>query len=286
MHGLTRSIFISVFTAYVLAALIFSLLQLVQGTAPLMSWFGMCLAALAPVAFISWLYLAGRGRTSRHPVAISTVCGLGTAITMTANWRYGDASGSAHLWAGLCLLGWFIYLRWYSVFRHRTSKALIPGAELPDFTLLSLQGETIGSGSFRGKNLVLIFYRGNWCPLCSAQITELAEQYRNLQALNTEVVLVSSQPMGHSQQLANKFSAPMRFLHDENNTAAEQLGIKSRFGTPMGMQVFGYGNDTALPTVIITDTKGKILFVDQTDNYRVRPEPELYLRVLRKNEPI
>ena len=148
----------------------------------------------------------------------------------------------------------------------------------------SLQGESIRSDSFRGRNLVLIFYRGNWCPLCSAQISELAAQYRDLQATNTEVILVSSQPLGHIQRLADKFSVPIWFLHDENNTAAEQLGIKSRFGTPLGMQVLGYGNDTALPTVIITDTKGRILFVDQTDNYRVRPEPELFLQVLHKHE--
>ena len=35
-----------------------------------------------------------------------------------------------------------------------------------------------------------------------------------------------------------------------------------------------------LPTVIITDAKGKIVFADLTDNYRVRPEPETFLKVI------
>jgi len=35
-----------------------------------------------------------------------------------------------------------------------------------------------------------------------------------------------------------------------------------------------------LPTVIITDAEGKIIFADLTDNYRVRPEPDTFLKVI------
>ena len=46
------------------------------------------------------------------------------------------------------------------------------------------------------------------------------------------------------------------------------------------MQVFSYNSDTAMPTVIITDRNRLIRFSDQTDNYRVRPEPKTRLRIL------
>ena len=184
------------------------------------------------------------------------------------------------------LLAWFGYVRWYSVLGHRGSKALIPGTELPEFELQTLRGEPINSSSFRGRNHVLVFYRGNWCPLCSAQISELAAQYRKLQAADTEVVLISSQPQNHSLHLAKKFDAPMIFLRDKNNAAAGILGIKHRFGTPMGMQILGYDNDTALPTVIITNKQGTILHVDETDNYRLRPDPALFLDILMKHEAV
>jgi hypothetical protein len=52
----------------------------------------------------------------------------------------------------------------------------------------------------------------------------------------------------------------------------------------MGMQALGYDSETVLPTVIITGTDGLILWVHETDNYRVRPEPETYLAVLRDNQ--
>jgi len=276
-----RSFFISVFSGYIALACIYALVQLVRGTEPFFSWLGLALAAGSPLAFLAFLYLAGVARTARHPVAVSVFCGLGEAMTMAANWRYGTASGMVHLWAGLCLLAWIAYLKWYSIFTRRNSKSLVPGTLLPEFTLESLHGDPVSSTTFRGRHHVLVFYRGNWCPLCSAQIGELAAGYRKLQALDTQVVLISSQPQSHSRRLAQKHEAPMLFLRDAGNSAAKQLGIDHRFGTPMGLQALGYGNDTAMPTVVITDPNGTILFTDETDNYRVRPEPGLFLEVVR-----
>jgi peroxiredoxin len=279
--NLLRSIFISVFSGYIALAFFYGFVQLVRGMEPFVSWLGLTLSAGSPLAFLAYLYLAGTARTARHPVAVSVFCGLGLAITMTANWRYGAASGVIHLWAGLCLLAWFIYLKWYSRLSRGNRTGLGLGKTLPEFMLESLQGNTISSATFRGRHHVLVFYRANWCPLCSAQITELAASYRELKALDAQVVLISPQPQSHSRRLAKKHEAPMQFLRDPDNSAAKQLGIEHRFGTPLGLQALGYGNDTVMPTVIITAPDGTILFTDETDNYRVRPEPELFLEVIQ-----
>jgi hypothetical protein len=71
----------------------------------------------------------------------------------------------------------------------------------------------------------------------------------------------------------------MRFLVDTDNAMAKRLGIAAPNGLPMGMEVLGYDSDTVMPTVIMTDATGKILFADLTDNYRLRPEPETFLKV-------
>ena len=41
-------------------------------------------------------------------------------------------------------------------------------------------------------------------------------------------------------------------------------------------------SDTVMPTVIMTDASGTIIFADLTDNYRVRPEPDVFLEVFAK----
>lgn len=73
------------------------------------------------------------------------------------------------------------------------------------------------------------------------------------------------------------------FLTDEGNKAARALGVAIDNGLPMGMQMLGYDSETVMPTVIITDNNGKIIWNFETDNYRIRPEPDVYLEVLHKH---
>ena len=74
------------------------------------------------------------------------------------------------------------------------------------------------------------------------------------------------------------------FLTDEGNKAARILGIESENGIPLGMQMLGYDSETVLPTVIITDENGRVIWTHETDNYRVRPEPDVFLKVLRTHQ--
>jgi len=99
------------------------------------------------------------------------------------------------------------------------------------------------------------------------------------------IVLISPQSIKKNQSLAAHFDVPMVFLRDPNSIAAKQLGILHKWGTPMGMQLLGYDSDTVMPTVILTDTQGQIIFSDQTDNYRVRPEPAVIEALLRADNP-
>ena len=69
---------------------------------------------------------------------------------------------------------------------------------------------------------------------------------------------------------------------DEDNQAARILGIEALQGTPKGLEVLGYESDTVLPTAILTNQQGEVIYTDQTDNYRVRPEPETFIEVFQK----
>jgi peroxiredoxin len=116
-----------------------------------------------------------------------------------------------------------------------------------------------------------------------AQIKEVAASYQALEKLGVRVFLVSPQPETHTKELAKKFNVNYHFMIDERNQAASLLGIDAKDGTPKGMEVFGYDSDTVLPTAILTDQNGLIIFTDQTDNYRVRPEPDTFLRVFTEH---
>ncbi|MDH3902495.1 MAG: peroxiredoxin family protein [Xanthomonadales bacterium] len=278
--NLLKSVFISAFVTWLTLLSLYAFSRLALGTEPLLSWLGLALTAFAPLVFFLKAFLFKSPRTPRHPVEYSVLSGLGLAITMATSFRYGQAAGEIHIWAGVTLLAWLAYLRWYSVFRSRDAESLRVGAKLPDFQLETLDGHTVSSESFMAKPHLLLFYRGNWCPFCTAQIEELAQTYQRLEKMGVSVVLISSQPISKNQALAARFDISMTFLRDRENAAAKQLGIEHSWGTPMGLQILGYESDSVMPTLIVTNAQGQIVFSDQTDNYRVRPEPDTIAALL------
>lgn len=281
-----KSIFISCFVCWLLAASIYGAVQLASGAEPLLSWLGLTLAAAAPLAFFVRSFLLKTPRTPRHPVGYSVLSGAGLAIAMTASYRYGLVAGHTHLWAGLTVLGWLAYLRWYSVVRGRPSSRLGVGAALPAFELRDLAGNRVCSESFQTAPHLLVFYRGNWCPFCCAQIQELAGACQRLAERGVRLVLISPQPAGKSAAMAARFDAPMTFLTDPEGRAARKLGIDHPWGTPLGIQLLGYHSHTVLPTVIATDTDGTVIYLDQTDNYRIRPEPAAFESAFEKSSEL
>jgi peroxiredoxin len=171
-----------------------------------------------------------------------------------------------------------LYTYWYSHLERRPLSTLVHGAPLPDFPLEDESGADVSSLQFSSSPTLWLFYRGNWCPLCMAQIKEIAGQYCALQERGVQIVLVSPQSHARTRELAEQFDVDFTFLVDRDHRAARQLGIDHSYGTPMGMQMLGYDSETILPTVVIADGEGKIILADQTDNYRIRPEPETFLR--------
>ncbi len=270
--NLLKSVFISAFILWLTMASLYALAQLIRGTEPLLSWLGLALSAIAPLAFFIKAFLFKSPRTPRHPIEYSILSALGLVVTMAMSFRYGQAAGAIHIWAGFSVLGWLVYLRWYSVFRGRDAQVLRTGSPLPEFRLESLDGHVVSSESFKAKPHLLLFYRGNWCPFCTAQVEELAAGYKRLEEAGISIILISPQSVKKNQALASRFDVPMVFLRDRNSDAARQLGILHKWGTPMGLQLLGYESDTVLPTIILTDDNGQIVYSDQTDNYRARPE--------------
>lgn len=224
------------------------------------------------------MILEDRARTGDRLWAVLILAVVGVAIVFS-QFLISEASLGQLGMAGSMVVLYFLYDYWYSRL-DRTQSQITVGKLLPEFTLYDTEGSQILSSSMKGQPHILLFYRGNWCPLCMAQIKEVAARYNELKEKGVRVAMVSPQPEKHTRKLARKFDASMEFLRDEGGAAAAALGIGNQFGTPFGMQALGYENDTVLPTVIITDADGVVQWSHETDNYRVRPEPDVFFDVL------
>lgn len=280
MNSVLKSIFISILPLLALYFTLDSVLHLINHGLSSTRYFGRLLIAISIVVLFASLFLKPVARTDTNLKIYSTFISIGLLISLWFGvYKEGDLFGS--LPSITLFLGWVLYLRWYSVFKNRNSNTVLKkGIQFPNITLEDFNKNKITTNAYIGNPTIFLFYRGNWCPLCMAQIKEIASQYKELEKRNVHVVLISPQPHTHSRSLAKKYNLNFNFLVDPNGKVAQKLEIFAKNGLPMGLQAFGYDKDTVQPTVVITDQKGRIIFADLTDNYRVRPEPETFIKVI------
>ena len=96
----------------------------------------------------------------------------------------------------------------------------------------------------------------------------------------------TNQGIENSTKLAKGLELPQHFeiFQDNDLRAAKTLGIEDIGGAPSGMS--GYPVDTVMATVIALDETGRVLFGDETDNYRVRPHPDTFLHVFEDGSSV
>lgn len=280
--GISRkSLFVTSFNLLCNVLVVVALWQLWAGGLQL-GWIGVLMTSLPFTAMIIvWATAKRTARTSPRMPLLTASAMMGVVVAALPVAGLGSPPSFIPLLLAMAAAsGVVLYVDWYSVFDRTPSAALRVGRPLPHFVLEDAEGQPIESEAFAGQPAVLLFYRGGWCPLCQAQIKEIAALYRELDERGVSVKLISPQSHAQTQTLAARFDVPFDFLVDPQCRAATELGILSPDGIPAGVGMMGYDPQTVMPTVIITDAEGVILFTDETDNYRVRPEPETFLKVL------
>ena len=276
-----KSLFIFPAVGITMILFVVSAVLAVLGGFEATAWLGAAIASVPLPVIAAYVTFGAVERTSDN---LPFMLLIGAAGVMVALWEHfiegssGWGPTGVALTSGLLLL---MYVFWYSRFGRHDSVHLMVGSKLPEFTLRDVDGNEFISSSLLGAPAVLMFYRGNWCPLCMAQIREIAERYQDMDAMGIKVVLVSPQPEEYSRKLAAEYDVPFIVLVDEDNKVAEELHLAVKNGVPIGIPG-GYPPDTVLPTLVVTNENGTILFSDQTDNYRVRPEPDVFLAILRR----
>ena len=277
-----KSLFIFPAVLISVVLLFFALFQLVTGDHDRTAWAGAAISALPLPFLILRLMIKPVERTSENLPLLLLLSAVGVMVATWEQFIEGVAGWGplsvALVNAGIMLL----YVFWYSRFGRIESMQLGVGNKLPEFSLRDSADNEVGSEDLSGSPAVLLFYRGNWCPLCMAQIREIVSRYQEMDELGIKVVLISPQPDIHTKNLAGMHDVPFHFLIDAENRLAETLGIAIDNWVPMGVPG-GYDPNTVMPTMVVTNASGTIVFSDQTDNYRVRPEPDVFLAILRRS---
>ena len=102
-----------------------------------------------------------------------------------------------------------------------------PGDQAPDFTLPDHNGDQVRlSALLRGGSVVLVFYRGAWCPYCNLQLRTFQAHLGQLEEHAAQLVAISPQTPDHSLSMAEKNELSFRVLSDLGGAVIDRYGLR------------------------------------------------------------
>jgi thioredoxin-dependent peroxiredoxin len=116
----------------------------------------------------------------------------------------------------------------------------------PDFELDGTDGR-FKLSDHRGERVVLLFYPGDFTPVCTKQFCSYSDRDDEIDALDATVVGISSQSVERHHEFKSMHAIPVPLLADEDRKVAKAYGLTQPiFGTRRA--------------VVIVDESGRIAY--------------------------
>lgn len=161
-------------------------------------------------------------------------------------------------------------------------QSLAAGARAPLFSARTTEGvlRTFEPDGYK-KPLVLIFYRGGWCPYCNAQLSDLHLVEPRLRKSGFEIVFLSTDRPELLYSSLKATDIHYTLLSDNRLEAAKSFHIAYHVDDATYAKMREYGVDLEVstgtkqhelpvPSVFIIDTSGTIRYVYSNPDYKIR----------------
>jgi len=167
------------------------------------------------------------------------------------------------------------------------------GDSAPDFRLTEVDGEELSLASLTAKGpVVLILFRFATCPACNIALPYYARHlWPELKALGASLVAVSPQVPERLVEIKRKHGLEFQVASDQNRLGrafgvlyefdeASKAAAKARGGF-IG-DTTGTGTwELPMPTVVVIDRAGKVVFADVSPDWLVRTEAGPIIEAVR-----
>jgi len=172
----------------------------------------------------------------------------------------------------------------------KQTKPLDVGAEIPDVTVLTTDGETLNlKESVKQQKTVLIFYRGGWCPYCYAHLAKLQSIEKELKENGYRILAISPDKPERLLETIVKKELGYTLLSDRDAKAAIAFGLAfyqnktlREFMKPYGIDLYKASGQKhyllPVPAAYVIGTDGYIKFAYYDTNYKNRIDPESLLK--------
>ena len=130
------------------------------------------------------------------------------------------------------------------------------GEQAPDFTLRNQDGEKVSLSDFRGRKVLLVFYPGDFSPVCGDQLSIYQEVKPEITAKGVELVGISVDGFFAHKAFQEKLGIDTTLLSD-----FEPKGEVARaYGSYV--EKMGFANRT----LVLVDEDGKVAWTYESPN--------------------
>ncbi|WP_160154271.1 peroxiredoxin-like family protein [Microbulbifer sp. ALW1] len=167
------------------------------------------------------------------------------------------------------------------------------GSRPADFSVSSHKGDQVSlNGLVKEKAPILVvFYRGGWCPYCNVQIRQLAEAWPEFEKRGVTPVLISADKPDASALAKATYEIPFPVLSDPDLKAHEAFDVVVQIDDATAEKYKGYGIDLeawsgrghhkiAAPGIFLLDKTGTVQWAHVSKDYKTRPCVAQLLAVL------
>lgn len=164
------------------------------------------------------------------------------------------------------------------------------GQEIPEAQIFDKDGEKVDLKNYiENKTVVIVFYRGAWCPYCTRQLSALSEIKPTLDNLGVELIAISADDYTKIDSSYTRSGADdYTLFSDKNVSAINAFGIGWKVDDDLYQKYKNqYGMDTEwwsgskhhilpVPAIFVIE-KGIIKHQYVNPNYSKRLSPKVLL---------
>jgi peroxiredoxin len=174
------------------------------------------------------------------------------------------------------------------------NSALQVGQAAPDLTLPNAVSKPIALAALWAQGpLVVVFYRGGWCPYCNLELRAWQALLPQLNSLGAQIVAISPQLPDNSLSTAQKNALAFEVLSDSALHAANGFGLAFEMPESLIQVYKTVGHDLPnlngngrwvlpVPATYLIDRQGIIQYAHIDADYRNRAEPADIIEQIKK----
>jgi len=167
------------------------------------------------------------------------------------------------------------------------------GAQAPMFTAKDNTGKIIDLKAILNshKDVVLFFYRGQWCPYCNKHIQQLQDSLQLLTQKGAYVIGITPETGENINKTVQKTKASFSMVQDKSYTIMKAYDVNYVLDLATVTKFKSYGIDLdvnngntdhvlPVPATYVINKAGKITFVHFDKDYRKRASVASIMAIL------